>query len=117
MKMHRLLTTTASLAGFLIVVLSPAVVVAAEESPSPRTAAPIRTSSKTPSIKSPAMLVTMRIRRPKDRAGIAESRSLLKRLQKYQLESGLYRYRLAELIGVSLPSVLSCTKTIYAVEV
>jgi hypothetical protein len=39
MKMHRLLTT-ASLAGFLTVVLSPAVLVAAEESPSPRTAAP-----------------------------------------------------------------------------
>jgi transcriptional regulator with XRE-family HTH domain len=51
------------------------------------------------------MVVQMRIRRPKDRAGIAESRSLLKRLQKYQLESGLSRYRLAELIGVSFPSV------------
>jgi transcriptional regulator with XRE-family HTH domain len=51
------------------------------------------------------MVVQMRIRRPKDRAGIAESRSLLKRLQKYQRESGLSRYRLAELIGVSFPSV------------
>jgi hypothetical protein len=40
MKMHRLLTTTASLAGFLSVVLSPAVLVAAEEAPSPKTAAP-----------------------------------------------------------------------------
>jgi len=39
MKMHRLLTTTASLTGFLTVVLSPAVLVAAEESLSPRTAA------------------------------------------------------------------------------
>jgi len=40
MKMHRLLTTAGSLAGFLTVVLSPAVLVAAEESPSPKTAAP-----------------------------------------------------------------------------
>ena len=40
MKMHHLLTTTGSLAGFLTVVLSPAVLVAAEESPSPKTAAP-----------------------------------------------------------------------------
>jgi hypothetical protein len=40
MKMHRLLTTTASLAGFLTVVVSPAVLVAAEEFPSPKTAAP-----------------------------------------------------------------------------
>jgi len=40
MKMHRLLTSAGSLAGFLTVVLSPAVLVAAEESPSPRAAAP-----------------------------------------------------------------------------
>ena len=39
MKMHRLLNA-ASLAGFLAVVLSPAVLMAAEESPSPKTAAP-----------------------------------------------------------------------------
>jgi predicted transcriptional regulator len=29
----------------------------------------------------------------------------VKRLQKYQVESGLSRYRLAELIGVTFPSV------------
>ena len=51
------------------------------------------------------MVVQIRIRRPKDRAGIAESQSFLKRLQKYQRESGLSRYRLAELIGVTFPSV------------
>ncbi len=39
MKMHRLLSA-ASLAGFLSVVLSPAFVLAAEESPSPKTVAP-----------------------------------------------------------------------------
>jgi hypothetical protein len=39
MKIHRLLTTSASLACFLTVVLSPAVLVATEKSPSPKTVA------------------------------------------------------------------------------
>jgi hypothetical protein len=40
MKMHRLLTIAGSLAGFLNIVWSPSLLVAAEESASPKTAAP-----------------------------------------------------------------------------